>query len=118
MSFRVDHVQLPASIGGLRQARHFYNELIGLPEVRDDDTAHPETLRFSLGHQWLHVTEGHYLGVAPNAHLALQTDDLSAIQQRLRDARVPIERQRLDRGEAILVEDPFGNRLELIGRSH
>ena len=114
MSYHVDHVQLPVSIGGLREARRFYQELIGLKEVRDPALDRPGTLRYSLGWQRLDLTEGHYLGVAPQAHLALHVDDLAEIQHRLRQARVPLDLRSLDEGERLYVEDPFGNRLELI----
>lgn len=114
MTFRVDHVQLPVSIGGLRAARHFYQDLIGLPELRDPALDRSDTLRFSLGSQRLDLTEGHYLGVAPQAHLALQADSLGEIRQRLREAQVPVESARDPERERLAVEDPFGNRIEII----
>jgi len=114
MSYHVDHVQLPVSIGGLPEARRFYQTLIGLPELRDPVLDRPGTLRFALGPQRLDLAEGHYLGVAPQAHLALHVDDLGAIDRRLRAARVPVDRAPVDDRDRLYVEDPFGNRLELL----
>jgi catechol 2,3-dioxygenase-like lactoylglutathione lyase family enzyme len=111
---QIDHVQLPVVIGGLRTARHFYQELLGLRELRDPALDRPGTLRFSLGGPRLDLTEGHYLGVAPQAHLALEVSGLPEVAQRLRDASVVFERAPLEDRERFYVEDPFGNRLELI----
>lgn len=119
MPFHVDHVQLPVAIGGLREARRFYQDLLGLPELRDPALDRPGTLHFALGAQRLDLAEGHYLGVAPNAHLALQADDLGPIHHRLRAARVPVEKTALsDEAERLHVEDPFGNRIEIIAPRH
>jgi catechol 2,3-dioxygenase-like lactoylglutathione lyase family enzyme len=111
----VDHVQLAVAIGGLREARHFYQDLLGLREVRDPALDRPGTLRFSLGGQRLDLSEGHYLGVAPHAHLALQVDGLADIVRRLKAERYPLDHAPLDDRDRLYVEDPFGNRLELIG---
>jgi hypothetical protein len=63
----VDHIQLPIPIGAAAQARAFYEDLLGLPEVRDPALDKPGTLRFSLGWQRLDLSEGRYTGVAPMA---------------------------------------------------
>lgn len=110
----VDHVQLPIPVGGAAQARQFYEELIGLREVRDPALDRPGTLRFALGTQRLDLTEGRYTGIAPQAHLALRALALPRLTARLRAAGLPVQDAPLhDRGR-IYVEDPFGNRLELI----
>ena len=110
----VDHVQFPVPVGGLPKARAFYEDLLGLPELRDPALDRPGTLRFSLGWQRLDLSEGFYTGVAPQAHLALSVQGLAAIVHRLRQAGVPFEEAPLDDAARLYVEDPFGNRLELI----
>jgi catechol 2,3-dioxygenase-like lactoylglutathione lyase family enzyme len=111
----VDHIQLPVPPGQLAQARRFYEELLGLPEVRDPALDRPGTLRFSLGWQRLDLSEGRYSGVAPQAHVALRVAGLPALAQRLRSAGHPLDAAPLPNGdERLYVEDPFGNRLELI----
>jgi catechol 2,3-dioxygenase-like lactoylglutathione lyase family enzyme len=110
----VDHVQLPIPLGGAGRARLFYEQLLGLREVRDPVLDRPGTLRFSLGWQRLDLTEGHYTGVAPQAHLALRVDQLYAITRRLQQAGVRIDEAPLLDASRVYVEDPFGNRFELI----
>jgi|SRR5882724_12465969 len=111
----VDHVQWPIPLGASPQARLFYQQLLGLREVRDPALDRPGTLRFSLGWQRLDLSEGRYTGVAPQAHLALRVRDLCALADRLAAAQVRVEASPLPTGEGRLyVEDPFGNRLELI----
>jgi catechol 2,3-dioxygenase-like lactoylglutathione lyase family enzyme len=82
----VDHVQLPVPVGGSKEARVFYEELLGLREVRDPAHDRPGSLHYALGWGRLDLREGMYSGVAPQAHLALRVDGLAAITQRLRRA--------------------------------
>jgi len=110
----VDHVQLPIPLGGARQARSFYQEALGLPELRDPALDRPGTLRFSLGWQRLDLSEGHYTGIAPQAHIALQVQDLVGLAWRLRRGGFRVDDAPLLEERRLYVEDPFGNRLELI----
>lgn len=110
----VDHVQLPIPLGGAPKARAFYEQALGLPELRDPLLDRPGTLRYSLGWQRLDLTEGHYTGVAPQAHLALQVADLPLLAGRLRQAGYRVDDLPLFDERRLYVEDPFGNRLELI----
>jgi catechol 2,3-dioxygenase-like lactoylglutathione lyase family enzyme len=110
----VDHVQLPIPVGAAREARRFYEELLGLKEVRDPQIDRPGTLRFSLGWQRLDLTEGCYTGVAPQAHLALRVSGLDALARKLVDAGVLVDAASLVDAHRLYVDDPFGNRLELI----
>ncbi|MEF7613568.1 VOC family protein [Aquincola sp. MAHUQ-54] len=115
----VDHIQLPIDPGGSAQARAFYEGLLGLVELRDPLLDRPGTLRFALGTHRLDLTEGHYSGVAPQAHLALRVRDLAGIARQLRAAGLPLDEAPLPSGEERLyVEDPFRNRLELIAQPH
>jgi len=110
----IDHVQLPMPLGGARAARVFYQELLGLPEVRSPLLDRPGVLRFALGAaQRLDLSEGLYTGVAPQAHLSLSVGDLVPLLQRLRGAGHPVDDAALEAGRAY-AEDPFGNRLELL----
>jgi len=110
----VDHVQLPVPIGGSKQARAFYEGLLGLREVRDPAHDRPGALHYALGWGRLDLREGMYSGVAPQAHLALRVDGLDAITRRLRRAGVVVDDAPLFDAGRIYVVDPFGNRLELI----
>lgn len=111
----VDHVQLPIPVGSLPRARAFYQGLIGLQEVRDPLLDRPGSLHFSLGWQRLDLREGAYTGVAPQAHLGLRVRTLAPIVKALQAAGHPVQAAPLPSGEArVYVDDPFGNRLELI----
>lgn len=110
----VDHVQLPMPHGAAARARQFYENVLGLREVRSPALDRPGTLRYSLGWQRLDLSEGLYTGVAPQAHLALQVDDLPALRRRLQHANVRHQDVQQDEVQRVYVEDPFGNRLELI----
>jgi len=114
----VDHVQLPIPLGRARQARAFYEGVLGLREVRDPELDRPGLLRYSLGWQRLDLSEGHYTGVAPQAHLALRVSDLDRIVFRLQRAGIQVEEAPLFDASRAYVEDPFGNRLELIEPNH
>jgi catechol 2,3-dioxygenase-like lactoylglutathione lyase family enzyme len=110
----VDHVQLPIPLGGAPKARAFYERLLGLREVRDPALDRPGTLRYSLGWQRLDLTEGHYTGIAPQAHLALRVAGVDRLATSLRSAGCLVDDAPLFDRSRLYVEDPFGNRLELI----
>jgi catechol 2,3-dioxygenase-like lactoylglutathione lyase family enzyme len=111
----VDHIQLPIPIGAAAQARAFYEDLLGLPELRHPALDRPGVLRFSLGWQRLDLSEGRYTGVAPQAHIALRVQSLRRLTKTLYAAGLRVDAAPLPSGEErIYVEDPFGNRLELI----
>lgn len=111
----VDHVQLPVPTGGLPSARAFYEGLLELSEVEDAELDRPGTLRFALGRQRLDLSEGSYTGVAPQAHLALRVQQVRAFGLRLALAWQRVDFAPLPDGTPRLyVEDPFGNRLELV----
>ncbi|WKB54707.1 VOC family protein [Eleftheria terrae] len=109
----VDHIQLPIPYGASPQARAFYQGLLGLREVRDPELDRPGVLRFSLGWQRLDLSEGRYTGVAPQAHLALRVAGVARLADTLQARGLRVDRSALNDGRAY-VEDPFGNRLELI----
>ncbi|HEX7297861.1 MAG TPA: GNAT family N-acetyltransferase [Solirubrobacteraceae bacterium] len=110
----VDHVQVAAPRGGEAAARAFYGELLGLPELPK-----PERLRarggawFAVGDQQLHVGIEDPFAPARKAHPALavpRADDLRVLATRLEEAGHAVTWD----GPRIYVDDPFGNRLELL----
>lgn len=110
----VDHVQWPIAVGGAGRARQFYELLLGLRELRDPLLDRPGTLRYRIGRQRLDLVEGYYTGVAPQAHLALRVTGLQALTAALRGAGAMLQQAPLFDADRVYVEDPFGNRLELI----
>jgi GNAT superfamily N-acetyltransferase len=114
MIARIDHVQVAAPPGGEGAARAFYGDLLGLPEL-----AKPERLRargsvwFAVGDQQLHVGIEESFAPARKAHPALavpRAGDLSALAAKLEAAGRAVTWD----GPRFYVEDPFGNRLELL----
>ena len=112
----IDHVQLAMPPGGEPAARAFYAGLLGLTEVPK-----PEVLA-ARGGCWFEAPGVKiHLGVeadfraAKKAHPALLVADLDALADRLDAAAVPL---RWDTDQPELhrchIDDPFGNRIELI----
>jgi catechol 2,3-dioxygenase-like lactoylglutathione lyase family enzyme len=112
----IDHVQVAAPAGCEAQARRFYGELLGLPELEK-----PHALRarggvwFATGDQQLHVGVEPDFIAARKAHPALAADDLDALAQRLERSGVAVTWDDAIPGvKRFYAVDPFGNRLEFV----
>jgi hypothetical protein len=118
----IDHLQIAVPPGCESQARSFYGELLELPELpKPPVLAARGGLWFALGeHQQLHVGIEPQFVPARKAHPALTLDSTAALEAlagrlALRgheprwDADLPAARR-------FYVDDPFGNRLELLVR--
>ncbi|HEY0466085.1 MAG TPA: VOC family protein [Polyangiaceae bacterium] len=112
----IDHVQLAMPAGREQEARAFYSELLGLPE-----SPKPPELAARGGAWFESPTVKLHLGVekdfrpARKAHPGLAVDDLEALATRLRAAGVTLVADDALPGQArYFVDDPFGNRLELL----
>ncbi len=114
----LDHVQIAAPPGAEEEARRFYGTLIGLPELEK-----PEALRtrggvwFALAGAQLHVGIEDAFAPAHKAHPALRfsASELRALATRLGQEGVPIRWDMdLPEVERFFVDDPWGNRLELL----
>lgn len=113
---RIDHVQLAMPAGGEKAARDFYEKLLGIPEVpKPRQLAARGGCWFESGAVKIH------LGIDPNffpaqkAHPAFVADDLASLVQTLEEAGFSVtEDQPLDGHERRYVQDPFGNRIELM----
>jgi catechol 2,3-dioxygenase-like lactoylglutathione lyase family enzyme len=115
----IDHVQLAMPAGREAEARRFYGDLLGLPEV-----AKPPELAKRGGAWFESALVKIHLGVdgdfrpAQKAHPALVVDDLAELAKRLRAAGCAVSDDPLPDGRArSYANDPFGNRLELIASS-
>jgi catechol 2,3-dioxygenase-like lactoylglutathione lyase family enzyme len=113
----VDHVQLAMPPGEEEKARSFYAGL-GVPEV-----AKPPALA-QRGGAWFESTAVRiHLGVerdfraARKAHPGLLVKGLSELAATLRDAGYEVVDEPLGGRGRCYVNDPFGNRLELIEAS-
>jgi catechol 2,3-dioxygenase-like lactoylglutathione lyase family enzyme len=114
----LDHVQLAAPPDSEAEARRFYGELLGLPELPK-----PEPMQasggvwFRVGAQELHVGIEDPFSPARKAHPGLRVDptELDALAERLRAGGAPVEwDERYPGVRRFYTADPFGNRLELL----
>jgi len=113
---RIEHVQLAMPAGGETLARGFYGDLLGIPE-----TPKPPNLA-QRGGCWFERDELKvHLGVeadfrpARKAHVALLVDGLAALRRKLSESGISIKDDELLEGyERLYLDDPFGNRLELM----
>lgn len=114
---RVDHVQLAMPEGAEDEAERFYAGLLGLErQPKPEPLASRGGCWFSNGPVVLHLgVEGDFRP-ARKAHPALVVDDLDALVATLVEAGVEVRPDtELPGLERCFVDDPFGNRIELIG---
>ena len=115
---RIDHVQLAMPIGREDDARAFYAGLLGIEEQPK-----PERLARRGGCWFENAAVKVHLGVeadfrpARKAHPALLVDDLAALVAAMSEADVVVvDDEPLEGYLRVYVDDPFGNRIELMER--
>jgi catechol 2,3-dioxygenase-like lactoylglutathione lyase family enzyme len=113
----LDHVQVAAPPGREADARRFYGELLGLPELEKPEALRPRGgVWFAVGaEQQLHVGVATDFVPARKAHPALRVADLDALAARLSGAGIEVVWDDSIPGlRRFYVSDPFGNRVELL----
>lgn len=112
----IHHVQIAIPAGGEDAARRFYADVLGLSEVEK-----PESLRvrggvwFASGNLQLHLGVDSAFVPATKAHVAFQVSDVAAVRQRCEAAGHPTrEDEPLPGYLRFYVDDPFGNRIEIL----
>jgi len=112
----IDHVQLAMPAGEEARARAFYSGALGLPEVPK-----PPHLAARGGCWFESDTVKIHLGVdkefrpARKAHPALLVEGLAGLIRRLRAGGYAlVDDEPLAGYDRVYVDDPFGNRLELM----
>ena len=113
---RLDHVQLAMPAGGENAARQFYDETLGIPEVRKPaHLARRGGCWFENGSVRIHLGVEQDFRPAKKAHPALVVSDLAALIKNLcaKGYRV-VEDEPLEGYDHRYVDDPFGNRIELM----
>lgn len=118
MIIGIDHIQLAMPRGKESEARLFFEGVLGMNELPK-----PESLKgrggcwFDCGSQELHVGVEEDFLPAKKAHPAFLVADLTAMQSQLEKRGVEIKHQPpLPNAKRIFIEDPFGNRIELLER--
>lgn len=112
----IDHVQLAMPRGEEDKAREFYAQVLGLAEVPKPATlAERGGVWFSNGRVELHLGVELEFRPARKAHPAPRVDDLDAFEDACRAAGLhPQPDPDLPGYRRFYVDDPFGNRLELL----
>lgn len=114
--YALHHVQLAMPLGEEDRARTFYNGILEMEEVEK-----PPALE-ARGGCWFRagVVEIH-LGIeepfrpARKAHPGILVEELSDIEQRFKDAGIPVQHDsELPGFKRFYVDDCFGNRLEFL----
>ena len=111
-----DHVQLAMPAGREAEARAFYDALLGIPErVKPPELAKRGGCWFERGNLRLHLGVEAEFRPARKAHPALIVEDLAALRAALERAghRISTDAELVD-FDRIFVDDPFGNRIELM----
>ncbi|WP_028399374.1 VOC family protein [Ectobacillus panaciterrae] len=112
----IDHVQLAAPKGCEEQAREFFGNKLGLPEIPK-----PANLQgrggcwFVCGKQEIHIGVQENFVPAKKAHPAFCVENINEFRAHLEQAGVSIKEEPAIEGRTrFFVDDPFGNRIEFL----
>ncbi|WP_135553011.1 VOC family protein [Paenibacillus cymbidii] len=114
----IDHVQLAAPEGCEQDARTFYADLLGWPEIPK-----PENLRkrggvwFQCGIHQVHIGVQREFVAATKAHPAFHVQQVASLRDYLLQRNVTVidDDARAEEGvQRFYLHDPFGNRLEFL----
>ena len=113
---RLDHVQLAMPAGGEDAATAFYEGVLGIARV--PKPPHLEARGgcwFEAGGLKVHLGVDPRFTPARKAHAGLLVEDLPALVEQLHAAgHATDDDEPLEGYERVYVDDPFGNRLELM----
>ena len=116
---RIDHIQLAMPPGGEDAARGFYRDLLGMSEeAKPAELAGRGGCWFRDGAVRLHLGVEAGFHPAHKAHPALRVSGLQGLVATLAAAGCMVREDSAFEGAArVYVDDPFGNRIELISES-
>jgi catechol 2,3-dioxygenase-like lactoylglutathione lyase family enzyme len=112
----LDHVQLAMPPGGEDKARAFYEGLLGIPEVpKPPNLAKRGGCWFEAGTLKVHLGVEADFQSARKAHPAFLVENLALLKNTLESAGYILKADEPLAGyDRIYVDDPFGNRIELM----
>jgi hypothetical protein len=112
----LEHVQLAMPAGGEALARAFYRDALGIPEIpKPPHLAKRGGCWFERDALKIHLGVEAEFRPARKAHPALLVENLRALQTKLGSLGYVIRNDEpLEGYHRIYVDDPFGNRLELM----
>jgi len=112
----IDHVQLAMPAGKEEEARAFYGKVLGIPEiVKPANLAKRGGCWFERGDLKIHLGVEVDFRPARKAHPAFLVEDLATVRASIERAGYIVKiDEPLEGYERIYVDDPFGNRIELM----
>jgi catechol 2,3-dioxygenase-like lactoylglutathione lyase family enzyme len=112
----LDHVQLAMPAGGEADARAFYQGALGIPEVKKPaNLAKRGGCWFERGSLKIHLGVEADFRPARKAHPALIVEDLASLSTALGKSGYTLRSDEpLEGYTRVYVDDPFGNRIELM----
>ncbi|SFD66257.1 Glyoxalase/Bleomycin resistance protein/Dioxygenase superfamily protein [Paenibacillus catalpae] len=114
----IDHIQLAAPEGCEARARDFFHDLLGWPEIpKPDNLLARGGVWFQCGTHQVHIGVQKNFVPAAKAHPAFHVRNLEGLRIHLIEHGIPVidDEARADEGvRRLYVNDPFGNRLELL----
>lgn len=112
----LDHVQLAMPVGAEPDAVAFYEGVLGIAQVpKPAHLAVRGGCWFEDGPLKVHLGAEADFRPARKAHPAFLVDDLPALVARLREHGIEVRTEDpLEGYERVYVDDPFGNRIELM----
>jgi catechol 2,3-dioxygenase-like lactoylglutathione lyase family enzyme len=114
-----NHAQISVPPDSAEKVRAFYGQFLGLQELPVPPALQGRGLIwFKVGSQELHVgVEDGVDRLSTKAHLAYQVDDIAELRRRLVAREFePIEQPKIQGFDRFHIRDPFGNRVEFMGR--
>ena len=113
---RLDHVQLAMPPGGEERARAFFRDALGVPEVpKPPELAKRGGCWFERGALKIHLGVEADFRAARKAHPALLVEDLPQLIAKLERLGYGVKKDEpLEGYHRVYVDDPFGNRIELL----
>jgi catechol 2,3-dioxygenase-like lactoylglutathione lyase family enzyme len=112
----LDHVQLAMPRGREDDARAFYEGALGIPEVmKPANLAKRGGCWFERGALKIHLGVEEDFRPARKAHPALIVEGLASLREKLAQSGYPTRTDEpLEGYDRAYVDDPFGNRIELM----
>jgi catechol 2,3-dioxygenase-like lactoylglutathione lyase family enzyme len=112
----IEHVQLAMPAGGEERARAFYQGVLGIPEIpKPPELANRGGCWFERQGLKVHLGVEAEFRPARKAHPGLLVVDLDVLVDRLHSCGYSArEEEPLQGYRHIYVDDPFGNRIELL----
>jgi catechol 2,3-dioxygenase-like lactoylglutathione lyase family enzyme len=114
----IEHVQLAMPAGQEDRARAFYSGVLGIPEIpKPPNLAKRGGAWFESEAVKVHLGVDKDFRPATKAHVAFEVEELIELIRRCREAGYEVvDDEPLEGYFRVYINDPFGNRLELMER--